>query len=60
MSNIILQIAGVMFGVPLVLMLVIAVTGNDIPSPILYVGGWSMALGVIVGGIGAVVARYGG
>ena len=51
-----LTIAGGMFGIPLVVMLLIAVLGMDIPSFVLSVGGWSMALGLIVGGIGAVVA----
>lgn len=56
MSSAILTIAGGMFGIPLVVMLLIAVLGMDIPPFVLSVGGWSMALGVIVGGIGAVVA----
>ncbi len=56
MSSAILTIAGGMFGIPLVVMLLIAVSGMEIPPFVLSVGGWSMALGVIVGGIGAVVA----
>ena len=59
MSNAFLSIAGGMFGIPLVILLAIAITGNDIPSRVLSVGGWSMALGVITAGIGAVLAAYG-
>ena len=53
MGSVIISIAGAMFGIPLALMLGIALTGTDIPSLILSVGGWSMALGLITGGIGA-------
>ena len=60
MSTIIMSIAGVMFGVPLIAMIIIAVLMGDVPPSILWVGGWSMALGVIAGGIGAVIAAYGG
>lgn len=56
MSNAILTIAGGMFGIPLVVMLLIAVSGMEIPPLVLSVGGWSMVLGILVGGIGAVVA----
>ena len=56
MSSAILIIAGGMFSIPLVVMLLIAVSGMEIPPFVLSVGGWSMALGVIAGGIGAVVA----
>ena len=59
MSIAFLSIAGGMFGIPLFVMLAIAITGNDIPSPVLFVGGWSMALGIITGGIGAILAAYG-
>lgn len=59
MSNAILSIAGAMFGVPLILLIVIAALG-DIPPLVLSVGGWSMALGVILGGVGAVIGWYGG
>ena len=54
MSSAILTIAGGMFGIPLVVMLLIAVLGMEIPTFVLSVGGWSMALSLIVGGIGAV------
>ena len=60
MSRIILLIAGAMFGIPLVGMIVIAILLGDVPSSILWLGGWCMALGVIAGGIGAVIAGYGG
>ncbi len=56
MSNAFLTIAGAMFGIPLVIMLLIAGLGGDIPPFVLGAGGWSMALGIIVGGIGAVIA----
>ena len=53
MGSVIISIAGAMFGIPLALMPGIALTGTEIPSLILSVGGWSMALGLITGGIGA-------
>lgn len=59
MSGIFLSIAGVMFGIPLVVLLAIALVG-DIPSMVLAVGGWSMALGVVLGGIGAAIGLAGG
>ena len=59
MSGIFLSIAGAMFGVPLVVLLAIALVG-DIPSMILAVGGWSMALGIVLGGVGAAIALAGG
>ena len=49
-----------MFGIPLVAMIVIAILPGHVPPPILWVGGWGMALGVIAGGIGAAIAGYGG
>lgn len=58
MSNVVLFIAGAMFGIPLVTMLLIAII-TEIPSPILFFGGWSMALGVVTGGIGAVMSAAG-
>ena len=60
MSQVFLTFAAAMFSIPLVIMLGIAVTGNDIPSIILSLGGWTMAFGVILGGIGAVIAAYDG
>lgn len=60
MSRVILTVAGTMFGIPLLAMIIIAILFGDIPSFILSVGGWSMALGVVTGGIGAVIAAYGG
>ena len=58
MSNAIFTIASAMFGIPLVLLLAIEMVG-DIPSPILFVGGWSMVFGIIIAGIGAVIALGG-
>lgn len=59
MSGIFLWIAGAMFGIPLVVLLAIALVG-DIPSMVLTVGGWSMALGVVLSGIGSVITLAGG
>ena len=59
MSNIFLSIAGAMFGIPLIFLLAIAIIIGDVPSPIMFVGGWSMALGVITAGIGAAMALFG-
>ncbi len=59
MSGIMLSIGGAMFGIPLVAMVGIALFG-DVPSPMLFVGGWSMALGVITAGIGAIFSSFGG
>lgn len=56
MSGIVFSLAAAMFGIPLLLMTAIAVTGADIPAMLLSTGGWTMAFGVIVGGIGAVMA----
>ena len=53
MSGVFISIGGAMFGVPLILMLAIALAGADIPGLILSVGGWSMAFSLIVAGIGA-------
>ena len=60
MSNIILSIGGAMFAVPPVGMLAIAISIGEVPNPILSVGGWSMALGVITAGIGAAMSVAGG
>ena len=54
------MIAAAMFVVPMFVMLGIAVVGVDIPSPILRYGGWSMALGMILAGIGAFMVLVGG
>lgn len=58
MSIAILTIAGAMFGIPLFLLLGIELLG-DIPPLVLKVGGWSMALGLMLGGIGAVLGLAG-
>lgn len=59
MSDSFLFIGGAMFIIPLFLMLAIAIFG-DIPSQILFVGGWSMALGVVTAGIGAALSLLNG
>ena len=60
MSGTILTIAAGMFGVPLILMLGFAIIGGDVPSFLLWLGGWVMAFGVILGGIGAFISTSGG
>ena len=60
MSGVFISIGGAMFGVPLILMLAIALAGADIPTFLLSVGGWSMAFGLIVAGIGAFLNLSGG
>lgn len=57
MSRIIFLVAAPMFSIPLVVMIVIAMLLGDVPSSILWLGGYTMALAA---GIGAVVAAYGG
>ena len=53
MSTAILTIAGAMFLVPLTILVIIAgIRAGDIPSPLLTIGGWSMAFGLIIGAIG--------
>ena len=58
MSSAIISIAVAMFGIPMILLIVIALLG-DIPPLVLKVGGWSMALGLMLGGIGAVLGLAG-
>lgn len=58
MSSAIITIAVAMFGIPLFLLLGIELLG-DIPPLVLKVGGWSMALGLMLGGIGAVLGLAG-
>ena len=53
MTSPMLTIGAVLFGIPFFLMFVIALTGNDIPGMLLHLGGWAMAFGVIIMGIGA-------
>ena len=55
MSQIMWTIAGALFGIPLVILLVGAV-----PPAVIQIGGWSMAFSVIVAGIGACFAALGG
>ena len=60
MSGVFISIGGAMFGIPLILMLAIALAGVDIPTFFLSMGGWSMAFGLIVAGIGAFLNLSGG
>ena len=60
MNSPMLTIGAVLFGIPFVLMFVIALTGNDIPRILLIYGGWSMAFGVITMGLGAFFTIRGG
>ena len=60
MSGIMLSIGGAMFGIPMIFLLVVAILTGDVPGPMLFVGGWSMALGVITAGIGAIFSSFGG
>ena len=53
MGNAFIQLGCAMFGIPMFVMLIIAGIGMEIPPFILHNGGWSMALGIIVAGIGA-------
>ena len=56
MGNALLTIAGGMFGIPLALLVLIAILPGDIPPFILSTGGWSMALGIVLAGIGAIIS----
>ena len=60
MSGMILSLAAGMFCIPLALMLVLAVFAGDVPSTLLWLGGWVMAFGIILAGIGALFAAGGG
>ena len=60
MSGAFISIGGAMFGLPLLILLAIALAGADIPTLLLSVGGWSMAFGLIVAGIGAFLNLSGG
>lgn len=53
MGNAFIQLGCAMFGIPMLVMLLMAGVGVEIPPFILHNGGWSMALGIIVAGIGA-------
>ena len=53
MNSPFLYLGAVMFGVPFVIMSLIALTGSDIQKPVLQIGGWTMAFGVITMGVGA-------
>ena len=43
-----------MFMIPLILLIGVAIVG-EIPEWMLFIGGWSMAFGVIVGALGVFV-----
>jgi hypothetical protein len=60
MSGTILTIAAGLFGFPLAIMLAFAILGGEVPPTMLWLGGWFMAFGVILGGIGAFFAAGGG
>ena len=53
MGNAFIQLGCAMFGIPMLVMLLMAVVGVENSPFILHNGGWSMALGIIVAGIGA-------
>ena len=61
MSATILTIAGAMFLIPLATLVITAgITAGDIPSPMLVIGGWTMAVGVVVGAVGVFLGMNGG
>ena len=59
MSGQILTIAGAMFLIPLLIMVAFALV-TDVPGPLLFFGGWSMAFSLIVGAIGIFIGMNGG
>ena len=56
MNSPLLNLGAAIFGVPFIILFLIALTGNDIPTLVLQIGGWSMAYGVIIMGVGAFFA----
>ncbi len=60
MSGIFLSIGGIMFGIPMIVMLAVAIFLGEVPGQMLFVGGWSMALGVVTAGIGAALSLLSG
>ena len=60
MSSIFLSIGGIMFGIPMIVMLAVAIFLGEVPGQMLFVGGWSMALGVVTAGIGAALSLLSG
>ena len=54
MSSQILTVASAMFMIPIILLIGVAIVG-EIPEWMLFIGGWSMAFGVIVGALGVFV-----
>ena len=59
MSGQLITIAGVMFIIPFLVMFGVALAG-DIPGPLLTIGGWTMAFGLIIGAIGVFIGMNGG
>ena len=58
MSGLILTIAGAMFMIPVLTMLAFALV-TDVPGPLLFIGGWTMAFSLIVGAIGVFIGMNG-
>lgn len=53
MSSTLFLVGGGLFALPLILLSVLAViTGGYVPDPVLTLGGFIMAIGVIVGAVG--------
>ncbi len=59
MSKLILLIAATMMGMPFVIMGLTAAVGFEIPLPVLWLGGWVMALGVVIGCVGLIMTTAG-
>ena len=59
MSGLILTAAGAMFLIPMLIMVAFALVTN-VPGPLLFFGGWSMAFSLIVGAIGIFIGMNGG
>ena len=59
MSGLILTAAGAMFMIPVLTMVAFALV-TDVPGPLLFFGGWTMAFSMIVGAIGIFIGMNGG
>ena len=59
MSGLILTAAGAMFMIPVLTMVAFALVA-DVPGPLLFFGGWTMAFSLIVGAIGVFIGMNGG
>lgn len=44
-------------GIPFVIMLLLGLT-TGIPEQVVYIGGWSMALGIVIGAIPVMAGRH--